>query len=603
MKAVKLEYQNLFHTNEQQLSPGKMLLMGFNGLFDKLDSEFNNLISILCNLEVPACWRKLDQVKDAKTLSALIFNTQIKEILSEIFFLKRLEAMSDFFALCVETCKSFKGVGNTISIINDEQLNKPIRKYTADFISKQFLGITTEAIAYIICFLLQNLGLDLIHEIDQKDIGAENKVPLDELCHKSYNEFLKNGIFTQNVLSQVSNLETNLKTAWEKMQEPKKLEQKLSMLQSSVVRLQNQMTLHNWIYDDILQISCNFTRTKFLIDLRNEIINLNVIQEQLKEKCEIQKNLIASVDQRLKWAAGANPDVNEVLSAFEIVVANRDKKLEIEQQIVNVISSTCHVIINHELLKTQCPETTSYDQQFLSNLDKFRKACHYSANLKLDTISIVEENIMHLYTPDLLNNPKWISVISEKISEIITTHQKQLTEEKCNVFAAQHSIASSLEKLKKSYAKHSKIMSDFKSLLKSMTKIDDYAHQTQQFIAKYRKFIENFDSVTSKFDEITVAGVREVLNNITYVEDNLDSLYDGLTDLKNAKIINDENSIVKMALVKQESMNKGQQKNIYAVNVWRRVRMKLEGRDPDPGRKYLTKEQVRIVFVETAFLM
>lgn len=32
--------------------------------------------------------------------------------------------------------------------------------------------------------------------------------------------------------------------------------------------------------------------------------------------------------------------------------------------------------------------------------------------------------------------------------------------------------------------------------------------------------------------------------------------------------------------------------NAYAVSVWRRVRMKLEGRDPDPGRRSTITEQV-----------
>lgn len=37
--------------------------------------------------------------------------------------------------------------------------------------------------------------------------------------------------------------------------------------------------------------------------------------------------------------------------------------------------------------------------------------------------------------------------------------------------------------------------------------------------------------------------------------------------------------------------------NAYAVSVWRRVRMKLEGRDPDPGRRSTVTEQVNILVV------
>lgn len=35
-----------------------------------------------------------------------------------------------------------------------------------------------------------------------------------------------------------------------------------------------------------------------------------------------------------------------------------------------------------------------------------------------------------------------------------------------------------------------------------------------------------------------------------------------------------------------------QKRNAYAVSVWRRIRMKLEGRDPDPNRRCSVAEQV-----------
>lgn len=37
-----------------------------------------------------------------------------------------------------------------------------------------------------------------------------------------------------------------------------------------------------------------------------------------------------------------------------------------------------------------------------------------------------------------------------------------------------------------------------------------------------------------------------------------------------------------------------QERNAYAMNVWRRIQMKLEGRDPDPGRRSTAYDQVRI---------
>ena len=41
-----------------------------------------------------------------------------------------------------------------------------------------------------------------------------------------------------------------------------------------------------------------------------------------------------------------------------------------------------------------------------------------------------------------------------------------------------------------------------------------------------------------------------------------------------------------------------QKRNSYAVSVWRRIRMKLEGRDPDPTRRCTVQEQVDLMIKE-----
>ena len=38
-----------------------------------------------------------------------------------------------------------------------------------------------------------------------------------------------------------------------------------------------------------------------------------------------------------------------------------------------------------------------------------------------------------------------------------------------------------------------------------------------------------------------------------------------------------------------------QQQNSYAVSVWRRVKAKLDGRDPDPGYRMNVSEQVSMI--------
>lgn len=592
---MKKEYLTLIPNQSETLSQGKMLLMGFNGLFEKPTQEISNLVNTLGNLDIPKSWKKLDHVKESKNIAPHIFNSQVLGILEDIFFLKKIKALSDFFALSQEMCQTIKGAGTGV-IFNDEQLTKPVKQYIAEFISRQLLGISPETIAYAVCFLLQNLGLDVNHEIEQKDIGAESKVPLDELYSKAWNILLKNGTFSQNVLSQASSLETNLKLAWEKIQEPKKIEQKLTILQSSTLRLQSQLAVHNLMFDHIL-ILHNFAsvRAKFIVDIQNEIGSLQNIFRELMEAKEKQQNLIEKAYQRLNWAKGANPNVGEISAAFESAVQIRDDQLNLEQKISSNILSSYPVILQHELLRTSSLDSTKeFDKLFLSCFDKWRFACQF-IDSKTESLLPVEENILNMLTPDLIKDPKWLQKISEYITDEITETQKKLQQKRDASFADNDNIVSLMDNFKVLYNIHCKFMSDVKSLIKTMVKIDDYSLPTQKFVQAYRQYIEHFSMLFSQFKkEISKDEVKESLKHLNYIKEHTEFIYSELLNLENVKqgqhltMLNYPDKIV----TQKGITTKGQQRNAYAVNVWRRVKMKLEGRDPDPGRKYTAQEQV-----------
>ena len=56
-----------------QLTSGQMLLMGFNGLFTRLESDFSELLDSLETLDVPAVWKKVDTVREAKSMQVPLF--------------------------------------------------------------------------------------------------------------------------------------------------------------------------------------------------------------------------------------------------------------------------------------------------------------------------------------------------------------------------------------------------------------------------------------------------------------------------------------------------------------------------------------------------
>lgn len=127
-----------------------------------------------------------------------------------MFFVKRLDAMLEVLRMLVDDAKGFRSETRMQLVPFElEVLCKPVRKYIADYVSYQLHGVFTHSLATFICLLLQENGLDVtgvfyllffcatafctyhilfikyllfLGAVEQKDIGAQSKVPLDELC-------------------------------------------------------------------------------------------------------------------------------------------------------------------------------------------------------------------------------------------------------------------------------------------------------------------------------------------------------------------------------------------------------------------------------------
>ena len=50
------------------MTSGQMLLMGFNGLFTRLEADFSTMMDAITNLHHPDAWRKVDIVREGKGL-------------------------------------------------------------------------------------------------------------------------------------------------------------------------------------------------------------------------------------------------------------------------------------------------------------------------------------------------------------------------------------------------------------------------------------------------------------------------------------------------------------------------------------------------------
>lgn len=73
---MQIQYAELLEGQDPEateLTPGQMLLMGFNGLFTRLEDEFTDLMESMDSLEVPDVWRKVDAVREGRSMQVCNF--------------------------------------------------------------------------------------------------------------------------------------------------------------------------------------------------------------------------------------------------------------------------------------------------------------------------------------------------------------------------------------------------------------------------------------------------------------------------------------------------------------------------------------------------
>lgn len=78
----------------------------------------------------------------------------------------------------------------------------------------QVIGFPSQVLGYLLCVFVNALGVNVTAEIDLKDVGAESKVPLEDLRKKAVDVCLRNGQFQHIHFTQASALTNTLDTSW-----------------------------------------------------------------------------------------------------------------------------------------------------------------------------------------------------------------------------------------------------------------------------------------------------------------------------------------------------------------------------------------------------
>lgn len=78
----------------------------------------------------------------------------------------------------------------------------------------QIIGFPSQVLGYILCLVIHAMGFDVTAEVELKDIGAESKTPLEEICKKAVELCMRNGHFQQMHFTQASTMTSGHDAAW-----------------------------------------------------------------------------------------------------------------------------------------------------------------------------------------------------------------------------------------------------------------------------------------------------------------------------------------------------------------------------------------------------
>lgn len=130
------------------------------------------------------------------------------------------------------------------AVVSEDQMTRPIKAFTADFVRQMLIGLPTQALGLALCSAISALGLDLIAQVEAKDFGAEGKVSLDELCKKAVEQGVQTGRLSQLLLNRATVLASSFDSAWKKLDLVRRLEVSIDACKVSLQRSQ----LHNAMF-------------------------------------------------------------------------------------------------------------------------------------------------------------------------------------------------------------------------------------------------------------------------------------------------------------------------------------------------------------------
>lgn len=561
MQEIRKIYANI----TAESNSGGLLLRKVDAVFEAVNKKHGHVLQIFDKIDKRNDLSGIDHVQESLTLMRTVNNHQ--KLLQDLFFVKKLECLLQFFTECLQTACGFKGTeqGNAM---NSDLHCRPIKQYIATFVWRAVFGIGPLSTAQVIVTVMEGTGFNLSAELQKK---TKESSSLEELCKKTVNFSLNSEVYSVNLLNQASSLCITLDKTWKKRERVIQLQETIKKLKDELNTIQLLTSAHYWLHEHSLVSQpnlfslCPVSRAGILLQLKSALQNLAVWHQAVELHKTVLQSVTTDVLQRLKWAVGANSSLEETLTEFNSRSTNHRNKSDKECLLAAVCTKYAQSIWNFEIQRFHTPDGLEKDKEFLQIISSYEQACiileQYSTLL-----NPVEEAVVELLDPEGPIDHVWLNNVHALLQNILKQLSSDITDEEKLVVTAQDKLQMHAHTLR-TLMGHHHMSSDIRALLKRAMKLNE-AHQNniREYLIRYKLFIDTiselYTNVLSK--DFTEKMVEVSLQQISMLNKMIMAVYDDLfmfdlEELQNEGTIRDQSPIPMV----YETQQKGKWFNIF----------------------------------------
>lgn len=599
------------------LTSGQMLFLAFDTLFSNVDSALEEMQCAYKLVDVPEEWLGVDTVSQGKNLVDLHSDPEYADLNSLGAFLCKLLVLKEFYSLCTRSMLSFKADVNVLgqTIPDGDELARPVKVFMTEFFRRCLVGYGTLSLSIVLCDLVNNTEPKLLANLPSAK--AEKKLSVVELS-SAYLERKLSVPGLDDARLRLSAELNNLFALVRRVEMARFLEQNIEALNASQQITHMQINSLQWFHEselpavDPAQALARGvpSRSGFMSDLSSLVKMSLVIHKQLGDVQAKYQELHESVESRFKWACGANPEMKAVYDNYATAFVNEMEAYRGLGVLFKAVAGSTNTILHHEALRTQTREAINADGNFMALMGE----CQQSASLRETQTTTLNEEELKLFAlcpPKDAINVDWIRQTVATISEEVTKTKAKMKVESGKMAEVQKTLLESSNTIRSDITTHQKLMADAGNLLRTISKSEDYdIPEVTAYLGLYKEFS---DLISTLVRDLTLDDhSSETMQNLIGVADRakevIGPIYENLVGF--TSVLTEENLEQYKKKDENNEQNNGnntskdekksanEEKNAFALNVLKRVRTKLEGREPDALKRASVAEQVDFVIRE-----